>query len=127
MLNNTYKEIITPILSLFTSLSTLICCALPVLFVTLGMGATLVSVISVFPWITIISKYKIYIFILAGLMLILSIFLFWQARNNSCPIDSKQAQICSKMRLLNAIILIISTIIFLIGFFFAFLTNFFYF
>ena len=127
MLSNFYKELFAPILSLFTSLSTLVCCALPVLFVTLGMGATLVSVISIFPWITIISKYKIYIFILAGLMLILSIFLFWQARNNSCPIDSKQAQICSKMRLLNAIILIISTITFLIGFSFAFLTNFFYF
>lgn len=127
MLNNTYKEIITPILSLFTSLSTLICCALPVLFVTLGMGATLVSMISIFPWITIISKYKIYIFILAGLMLILSSFLFWQARNNSCPIDSKQAKICLKIRLLNGIILIISTIIFLIGFSFAFLTNFFFF
>ena len=47
------KEFILPTLSLLTSLSTLVCCALPVFLVMLGMGATLVSLIS----ISMVSNY----------------------------------------------------------------------
>ena len=36
-------------LSLFTSLSTLLCCALPSLLVLLGLGATVASVLSRYP------------------------------------------------------------------------------
>ena len=61
MLNNLYKQTVFPILSLFTSIGTLLCCALPALLVTLGMGAALAGFISVAPWITVISKYKIFI------------------------------------------------------------------
>ena len=67
MLSNFYKELFAPILSLFTSLSTLVCCALPALLVTVGLGTTLVSIVSIFPWIVVLSKYKLYIFILAVL------------------------------------------------------------
>ena len=38
-------------LSLFTSLSTLLCCALPSLFVLLGLGATVASLLSQAPWL----------------------------------------------------------------------------
>ena len=59
MLSNFYKELFAPILSLFTSLSTLVCCALPALLVTVGLGTTLVSIVSIFPWIVVLSKYKL--------------------------------------------------------------------
>ena len=123
---NIYRQIITPTFSLFTSLSTLICCALPIFFVTLGMGASLASLISAFPWITIISKFKVYLFVGAGLVLLFSIILFLLERKLPCPTDIKQAKICSKLRFINLIILITSSIIYFIGFFFAFLAEFFF-
>lgn len=39
------------VLSLFASLGTLVCCALPSLFVLLGLGATLASLLSSAPWL----------------------------------------------------------------------------
>ena len=80
------------------------------------MGATIVSLTSVFPWIIIISKYKIYIFIFAGLTLLISSYIFWLERNSPCPVDPKQAKICKKLRSFNFVILSISITIYLIGF-----------
>ena len=115
------KQFITPSLSLFTSLSTLICCALPALLVSLGMGASLVGLVTIFPWISIISKFKIQIFLIAGLLLIFSGYLCWQGRNAPCPSDPIQAKICSKLRVVNLVIFLASLVIYLVGFFFAFL------
>ena len=53
-MENSHKQLIAPFISLFTSLSTLIV-RLPALLVTLGMGASLAGLISVLPWITILS------------------------------------------------------------------------
>ena len=127
VISNIFKQFISPSLSLFTSLSTLICCALPTFLVTLGMGASMVSLISLFPWLLVLSKYKIQIFFVAGLLLLISFYLFWQGRNAPCSIDPIQAKMCLKLRFTNLIILIISSTIFLIGFFFAFIAvNIFY-
>ena len=51
-----------PSISLFTSFATLLCCALPALLVTLGMGASLAGLIGTFPSITFLSNYKIYFY-----------------------------------------------------------------
>ena len=127
VIGNIFKQFITPSLSLFTSLSTLICCALPTLLVAIGMGASMVSLTSLFPWLIVLSKYKIQIFFVAGLLLLISFYLFWKGRNAPCPIDPIQAKMCLKLRFTNLIILIISSTIFLIGFFFAFIAvNIFY-
>ena len=121
MISNIFKQFISPTLSLFTSVSTLICCALPTLLVALGMGASMVSLMSIFPWLIMISKYKVQTFFIAGLFLLVSFYLFWQGRNAPCPADPIQAKICFKLRCTNLIILIISSTIYLIGFFFAFI------
>ena len=116
-----FKQFFTPTLSLFTSFSTLICCALPALLITLGMGAVLASLVSIFPWITIISKYKVETFIIAGFMIFISIILFLKDRKSPCPSDTKMANLCSKLRYINLTILYISLILYFIGFFFAFI------
>ena len=116
-----FKQFISPSLSLFTSMSTLVCCALPILLVTLGMGASMASIMTLFPWLLVISKYKIQIFFVASLLLIFSCYLFWQGRNSPCPVDPIQAKICLKLRMFNFIILIISSTVYLVGFFFAFI------
>lgn len=121
MTNNLYKQTIAPILSLFTSLGTLICCALPALLVTIGMGATLAGFVSATPWITTISNYKEYVFIGAGVMLILSIYLQWQGRYAPCPANLAKAKACSQLKKVSWLILGFSILIYTIGFFFAFL------
>ena len=126
MSNSILKQFLPATLSLFTSVSTLICCALPALLVAFGMGASLISLFSVFPWIIIISKYKVWVFIIAGLLLCISIYFFWLGKNSPCPSDPIQSKICSKIRFINLIIVVISLTIYLIGFFFAFIAIKFY-
>ena len=120
VLNNLYKQTIFPVLSLFTSIGTLLCCALPALLVTLGMGAALAGFISVAPWITVISEYKIFIFVGAGILLILSGYFLWINRNAPCPTDAKQAKACALLRKFSLYTIIISIVIYIVGFFFAF-------
>ena len=120
VLNNLYKQTVFPVLSLFTSIGTLLCCALPALLVTLGMGAALAGFISVAPWITVFSKYKIFIFLGAGILLTLSSYFLWINRNAPCPTDAKQAKACTLLRKFSLYTIIISIVIYIVGFFFAF-------
>jgi len=115
-----WKETLAPTLSLFLSTGTLICCALPALLVTLGMGAALAGLVGAFPQITLLSEYKSYVFGGAGLMLTIAGFMMWQARNLPCPIDPKQAKACARLRKISIGIYLFSVVVFLVGAFFAF-------
>ena len=86
-------QTIIPSLSLFTSLGTLLCCALPALLVTLGMGAILAGLIGVFPYITFISDYKEYIFIISGILIFFGFFSQWRTKSFSCPSDPVKAKL----------------------------------
>ncbi|MDW3095465.1 MAG: hypothetical protein R8G33_07330 [Gammaproteobacteria bacterium] len=121
MADNFYQQTLLPVITLFSSIGTLVCCALPALFVTLGMGAALAGLVSTAPWLVAISEYKVFVFVVAGLLLLASASLQWKARNQPCPLDLKQAEACSKLRKISWIILVISILIYLVGFFFAFL------
>ncbi len=116
-----WTDTIAPTLSLFTSAGTLICCALPALLVTLGMGAALAGFVSAVPWITAVSEYKEWVFAIAGVMLTLSAILQWRGRNAPCPADPVKAKACMRLRRVSWVILIVSALIYLTGFFFAFL------
>lgn len=108
-------------LSLFTSAGTLVCCALPALFVTLGAGAALAGLVSTAPWLIALSKYKAWTFGLSGAMILFAGFMRWKARNAPCPIGAKQAAACSRLRKISGIIYWISVAIWAVGFFFAFI------
>lgn len=124
VLNNSkpsfWRQTILPSLSLFTSAGTLICCALPALLVTLGMGASLAGFIGVFPWITAVSEYKRIVFVMAGIMLSISAILQWRARHAPCPVDPAKARACMRLRKISWGILIVSIVIYSVGVFFAF-------
>ena len=119
------KNLIIPSLSLFTSLGTLLCCALPSLFVALGAGAILAGIVTNLPFLIVLSKYKILLFILSGLLLIISGFLIWYSRNAPCPADSLKAKACNRLRKISIFVYFSSLLIYLIGFFFAFGITFF--
>ena len=108
-------------LSLFTSSGTIICCALPALLVSMGAGAALSSLITVFPQLVILSIYKIPIFIGAFIMLIIAGMLQYQSRGLPCPTDKKQANACMQTRKVSMIIYFTSVGIFIIGLLFAFI------
>ncbi len=88
--------------------------------IMLGLGSSLASFISLFPWITNISKYKIEIFIFAGLILSSSVILFLRDRNINCPTDPKLAKLCLRLRSLNFILILTSITFYFVGIFFAF-------
>lgn len=120
-MNNFWKHSIAPLFGLFTSMGTLVCCALPALFVTLGMGATLAGLVSSAPWLVALSEHKVTVFTVAGLLLSLAAFLQWRARYAPCPADPAQARVCLRLRRLNIVILAFSILIYGTGFFFAFI------
>lgn len=109
------------LLSLLTSSSTLICCALPATLVAIGSVATLTSLLSTFPQLIWVSEHKEIVFGLAAMMLLLAGYLQWQARHAPCPAEPVLAQVCIKTRKQALFIYWISVMIFLIGAFFAFI------
>lgn len=56
-------------LSLFTSLGTLLCCALPSLLVLFGLGATVATVLYSAPWLVGLSRHKQWVFLISGLLI----------------------------------------------------------
>ena len=59
-------------LTLFASTGTLVCCALPILFVSLGLGATVAAITSTSPFLLSLAMHKAWVFAGSGLMLLVS-------------------------------------------------------
>jgi len=66
------REKIVSFFSLFGSTATLLCCALPATLSIIAGGAADGSLISVFPWLIPISKHHNWIFLFAGIMLLIN-------------------------------------------------------
>jgi len=116
----TRRILFAPTLSLFASTSTLLCCALPALLVTIGAGAVMAGIASNIPGYIWLTAHKVQLFILSGVMLALAIVMRWRSRNAPCPIDPVQARACNRLRRTSGIILYASVAIYLVGGFFAF-------
>ncbi len=108
-------------LTLFTSVSTLLCCALPALLVTLGLGATLSSFLSQFPQLIWFSENKNLVFVVSGVSLAVAGYFQWRAQFEACPVDPKLRDACMWSRRWGLRVYLASLSLFLIGFFFAFL------
>jgi len=81
------KERILSFLSLFGSSATLLCCALPAAVSIIAGGAAVGSLVSVFPWLIPISKYHNWIFLVAGILLLINgIFVFNPKGKLACSI-----------------------------------------
>lgn len=109
------------LLSLFASSSTLICCAIPALLVSLGAGAALASLVAVFPQIVWISEYKEIIFSIAALLMIITGVIQWRNQHAPCPIDIELRNACLKTRKMSLRIYLFSLGLLLIGAWFAFI------
>ena len=105
--------------SIFTSASTLLCCALPALLVALGAGAALATVVGVVPQIVWVSEHKTLVFVGAGVMLAVAGYLQYRARFLPCPADPSLAAACSRQRRVSNVIYFVSLAIYVIGVSFA--------
>lgn len=115
------RSLIGPTLSLFASTSTLLCCALPALLITLGAGAVMAGLTAAIPGIMWLSANKGPLFLVSGVLLGASAFVQWQGRKAPCPADPEQAAACVNLRVMSRRILVGSSATYATGIFFAYL------
>ena len=111
---------IVSFLALFSSLSTLFCCALPALLVMLGLGASLASFLGSYPQLIWFSEHKGTVFLFAGFMLFATALMRRYSASQSCPTDEALRNTCGKTRSVSSWIFYSSVTLYFIGGFFAF-------
>jgi len=109
--------------SLFTSLGTLLCCALPSLLVLAGLGASVASTLSSFPWLVTLSRHKQWTFAVSGSLIALSFLNMYyfspRLKAQSCaPGDPSACEAASKF---SKVLLWVSAAIYFVGIFSAYL------
>lgn len=114
------KNILLPTFGLFTSLGTLVCCALPALLVSLGAGAALAGLVSSVPWLVALSKYKAWTFGISAFVIFVAGMVQWKNRNAPCPLDQNAAIACMRLRRISVWVFGFSVLVWCVGFFFAF-------
>ena len=107
-------------LALFASTGTLICCALPIAFVTMGLGATVAAITSSVPVLVSLSLHKGWVFATSAMLLAASGWLLFRS-GRECPADPQLAALCERTLLWNRRIFWTSVAIWGVGFFAAYL------
>jgi mercuric ion transport protein len=110
--------------SLFSSFSTLICCALPSVLVLLGMGTTVASLLSAAPWLVSLSRHKIWTFSIAGILISVSFvmtYLIAPRLRVGQVCDADDPTTCGEVNKFSRVILWTSAVIWSCGFFVAYL------
>jgi len=108
-------------LAFVTSTGTLVCCALPIILVSIaGLGAFVASMTSGFPILVELSQHKDWVFALSGALLVVAGWLMWRP-GRSCPTDPTLARWCDTFQTWNRRVISVSGAIWAIGFFAAFL------
>lgn len=105
-------------LSLFTSVGTLLCCALPSLLVLAGLGASVAGFLSVFPWLVVLSRHKNWVFAISGTLIAANLYYTRRSAATACPADSPEA--CQEAATVSRVVLWVSAILFAIGVFSAY-------
>ena len=108
-------------ISLFASSSTLVCCALPSVFIVIGAGATFASIISIFPFLVVISKYKVSITLVSLLILVFAGYINYRTYYLPCPADPELGRICLQTRKRSRSIYYLSVILFTFATIFTYL------
>jgi hypothetical protein len=111
-------------LSLFTSVGTLLCCALPSLLVLLGLGATVASALSFLPFLVTLSHYKVWTFSVSGILIALSfLYTYYIAprlKDHDLGCDPRDPAACDTASKFSKVILWASATLYACGFFVAF-------
>lgn len=117
------KEKSLAVLSLFASTSTLFCCALPTLLVTLGLGAVVAGAVSSLPWLVPLSRNKQWVFLVAGILIAINWMLIRRRPDDatSCTLDQSSGDsACDIASRFSRRMLWLSTALYAVGFTMAF-------
>lgn len=111
-------------LSLFTSLGTLLCCALPSLLVLLGLGATVASILSTVPWLVKLSHHKVWVFTIAGVLIAVAFIQTYavspRLRNDREDCTPNNPAACRNASRFSKVVLWVAAAIYAAGFFVAY-------
>ena len=99
---------------LFTSSSTLICCALPILFVSVGLGTVSASLFASFPFLVTLSQFKTWMFAGSAAVLVLTAWLLYRP-GRVCPADPDLALKCENAHRWNTRYFWLATVIWTVG------------
>ena len=116
-----WRDSIGPTFALFGSASTLVCCALPALLISIGAGAVMAGLTAAIPGIMWLSAHKDILFVLSGVLMIFSTSLWWRQRHAPCPVDPVKAADCHRLRRINKWLLAVAWVAYACGLFFAYL------
>ena len=105
-------------LTLFITSSTLLCCALPILSVSLGFGAVVASLNYNIPMLMFLAEHKLWTLSLSAFLLLFLAWVIWRP-NQTCPTNPELAEHCQTAKLWNKRIFLLSVVIWSIGFFFS--------
>ena len=93
---------------------------MPVLLVSVGLGATMASLNYNVPGLLFLAENKLWTLSLSAILLIFLAWVIWRP-NQSCPADPELAKHCEVAKVWNKRIFWISVIIWSFGFFFSIL------
>lgn len=80
---------------LFTTSGTLVCCAIPITLVSLGLGTVVASMASTAQWLITLSMYKGWMFTASGVLIALSAWAVYRP-GRVCPTDPALALACER-------------------------------
>jgi hypothetical protein len=110
--------------SLFSSFSTLICCALPSVLVLLGMGTAVASLLSAAPWLVSLSRHKIWTFSISGTLIAASFvmtYLIAPRLQDGETCNAEDPSTCGEVSKVSRFVLWGSALVWSAGFFVAYL------
>jgi hypothetical protein len=105
-------------LGLFSSVGTLLCCALPSLLVFLGLGATVASVLGSAPWLATLSRHKAWLFAGSAILIGGNFYYVYRvaprllARSGACDVDDPS---CARATRVSRALLMVSVFLLAIG------------
>lgn len=79
---------------LFASSVTLVCCALPILLVSVGLGALSAALFANLPFLTFFAQYKSWLFILSASLIGAAAWVLYRP-DRACPSDLELARQCA--------------------------------
>jgi len=100
--------------ALLLSSGSLICCALPILLVSVGLGASVAALTSAAPWLVTLSVHKAWVFAISGIAIAGAAFALYRP-GRACLTDPQLAVLCARTDRWNRIALSLAVAIWLFG------------
>lgn len=107
-------------LVLFATTTTLVCCALPIILVTLGLGAVAAALFSSLPFLVDLARHKVWFFAGSFFLLALAAWALYRP-GRACPADPELARKCAAADKWNGRLFRGSAAVWLVGFAAAYL------